>query len=158
MLREARKEDNKKEFYRNGTGFQFFQDQFSGFHRTAKYEEELLVEIKKIQGCLLRRIEEWKECPSFYRHKLFLRLRSIDISRKEAFLKIDDVKRELRMLAFNLSLNPIWIRGLLKLIDEILDQTESQQRKTFSKECRALDRHLLELERACRLYQVEKNL
>jgi len=158
MLQEISPLGSKPRFYREEMGGHVFEDLRPGLRGKTEYEYKLLKELNEMQGKLLKKIEQWAECPLFYRRKLLSRLRSIDLSKKEAFLKIDEIKRELQMLAFNLSLNPTWIRGLLKLIDKILDQTEARDRKSFSTECGVLESQLNVLKKACHLYQIERDI
>jgi len=88
----------------------------------------LLNALQDSKFTLLKKINDWKNCPASYRKRLYKRLQNIDVSKKPATVKLDELIREIGILEFNLQLNPSWIRGLLKLVDEILDQTKQEQR------------------------------
>lgn len=91
------------------------------------HETNMYNELQGSKLSLLRRIRDWKDCPESYRSRLYKRLQGIDVSKKTAILKLDEMIREIGILEFNLQLNPGWIRGLSKLVDEILDQSQRSQ-------------------------------
>jgi len=116
------------------------------------HERNMLNELHGNKLSLLRRINDWKDCPASYRNRLHKRLQSIDVSQKVAISKLDDIIREIGILEFNLQLNPAWIRGLLKLVDEILDQTKREQRDELITEFSHLKEQFGLLKNSCNRY------
>lgn len=113
-------------------------------------------DLREQQTVLLKKIQGWENCPPSYRQELYKRLHSIDLLKKEASGKLEEIGREVGILAFNLQLNPDWIRGLLTRVDEILDQTEAGQRNRLSKELDTLKKQLNSLKNGCNLYHMER--
>ncbi|MFQ5543090.1 MAG: hypothetical protein ACE5FY_01910 [Nitrospiria bacterium] len=124
--------------------------------KSADYEKIILGYLHDGKSELLRRVGEWKECPVSYRRRLCERLQNIDLTKKEACLKLDDLKREAGMLEFNLLLNPSWVHGLLNIIDDILDNTEPESRKHLSSEFGSLKEKIGHLKNTCSQYQMLK--
>lgn len=144
--------------HKNGLDYTFedLSSLFGGLKHPRSIEEERFRDLRKQKSALLKKIQDWENCPPSYRQELYRRLHSIDLLNKEASGKLDEVIRETGMLAFNLQLNPDWIRGLLKLVDEILDQTKSDQRNHLSKELDTLKEQLNLLKNGCTLYHMER--
>jgi len=118
-------------------------------------DSDLLRDLRDHKQQLLKKIETWQSCPKLYRRHLYKRLHHIELSKKDASPRLEEMRRELDMLSFNLQLNPIWIRGLLKRIDEILDQTKAEQREGLTKEFDLMKEAFGILKHKCALYQTE---
>ena len=120
------------------------------------YEMNMLKELHGSKSTLLRRINDWNDCPRSYRNRLHKKLQSIDVSKKTALSKLDEIIREIGILEFNLQLNPTWIRGLLKLVDEILDQTKPSQRDELITGFSHLKEQFGLLKNACNRYYIAR--
>jgi len=147
--------------FKNGIEYKF-QDlssllgkQAAKSSKKVTHKPDLLRNLQEQKQHLLKKIETWQRCPKVYRRQLYRRLYNIELSKKDAGAHLDEMRRELEMLAFNLQLNPQWVRGLLKLIDEILDQTESDQRQRLTKELRMMQEALGTLKHGCNVYQIQ---
>ncbi len=128
--------------------------QGQGTQNNNSYERNMLNELYDSKLRLLRRIRNWKDCPESYRNKLHKRLQAIDVSKKIAISKLDEIIREIGILEFNLQLNPAWIRGLFKLVDEILDQTKRTQRDQLITEFSHLKEQFALLKNDCNCYYI----
>lgn len=123
--------------------------------KVARRDPDLLQDLREQKQGVLKKIETWQSCPKLYQRQLYKRLNNIELSKKDAAGKLDEMRRELDMLSFNLQLNPKWVRGLLKLVDEILDRTESDQRQRLSKELGLMQGEFNALKHGCNLYQIQ---
>ncbi len=124
-------------------------------HSGSESDSDLLRALQEHKQELLQKIETWQSCPKLYRRHLYKRLKHIELSKKDASPRLEEMRRELDMLSFNLQLNPTWIRGLLKLIDEILDQTKIEQREGLTKEFNLMKEAFGTLKHNCTLYQTK---
>jgi len=120
------------------------------------HEISLLKELNESKIKLLQSISDWKCCPRSYRNRLHKRLQSIDVSKRTAISRLDEIMREIGILEFNLQLNPAWIRGLLKLVDEILDQTKQAQRDELITGFSHLKEQFGLLKNSCNYYYMAK--
>ncbi len=118
-------------------------------------DSDMLRGLRDHKQQLLKKIETWQSCPKLYRRHLYKRLKNIELSKKDASPRLEEMRRELDMLSFNLQLNPTWIRGLLKRIDEILDQTKAEQRERLPEEFDRMKEAFGVLKHRCTLYQTE---
>lgn len=148
--------------FKNGIEYKFqnlsnlLADHKSKPGKKSENDTGLLQDLREQKQQLLKKIEIWQGCPKLYRRQLYKRLYNIDLSKKESGAKLDETRRELDMLSFNLQLNPKWVRGLLKLIDEILDQTEAAQRQRLSKDLDIMKKAFGALKNGCNLYQMQR--
>lgn len=146
--------------FKNGVEYNFDNlSNLSGNHgslakKGQEEDSDLLRDLRKQKQQLLKKIETWQSCPKLYRRQLYKRLNNIELSKKDASPRLDEMRRELDMLSFNLQLNPKWIRGLLKLIDEILDQTKLEQREHLTVELDLMKEEFGILKHKCNLYQI----
>lgn len=147
--------------YRNGFDYPFgtfvvFEEEQS---QKALYHIQLKTKhlrgLRKQKAVLLGKIEACKICPESFRRTLYKDLQCIDISKNEASAKLDKMSKDIDIVAFNLQLNPAWVRGLLKLTDEVLDQTNPEQRKQLSAQLNEFKAALDHLKKDCKLYQFE---
>ncbi len=120
-----------------------------------KEETRFMTGLHDKKADILAKIQQCRICPAGYRRKLYRQLQCVDISKKEAGTKLEELEREVGMISFNLLLNPTWVRGLLKLTDEILDQTPPEERKRLSSELDQLQTDLSGLKRECKIFQLE---
>ncbi len=100
-------------------------------NRVRRFESNstLLRTLHDRKKYLLQIVEDWYDCPDTYRNSLYKILFVIDISQKEAFDQLNVIKPEAGNLEFNLQLDPAWIRNLLRLVNELIEQTKQKQRK-----------------------------
>lgn len=147
--------------YRNGLDYTFgtfvvFEEGHSKKSLNhIQHQTERLGGLRKQKARLLEQIEACKVCPESFRRTLCKHLQLIDISKKEASANLDEMSKELDIVAFNLQLNPAWVRGLLKLTDEVLDQISAEQRKQLSTRLNGFKEALNRLKKECNLYHLE---
>ncbi len=147
--------------YRNGLEYKFedisdlFGENTPKPRKNVEYETQCLRALRENKTKLLKEIEACRICPERYRRKIYKQLHYIDISKKEAGAKLEDMGKEIAMVAFNLLLNPVWVRGLLKLTDEIIDQTLPDDRKRLSQALDSLNSRLGLLKKECNIFQLE---
>ncbi len=87
--------------------------------------------LHDLKDTQLHKIRAWQDCPDSYRDKLYNKIDAIDLSKKTASENLDEIIREIGLLEFTLQLNSDWHRGVLTLGDEIVDQTDREQRNTL---------------------------
>jgi len=151
---------NSEVRFKNGIEYNFddlskLAKKTTGQSKGSEAGSDLLQNLQDHKQQLLKKIETWQSCPKLYRRHLYKRLHSIELQKKEASPRLEEMRRELDMLSFNLQLNPTWIRGLLKRIDQILDQTKAEQREHLTKEFDWMKQEFGVLKHSCTLYQIE---
>ncbi len=120
------------------------------------YELNIHKDLHSRKSNLLRRISEWTVCPESYRGRLYKKLQMIDVLKKAAISKLDEMIREIGIIEFDLQLNPTWVRGLMKQVDEILDQTKQEQRGELITELSHLKEQFGLLKNACNHYHLTR--
>jgi len=96
--------------------------------RPMAQEMRSLRSLQDLKENLLQKVRAWNDCPLSYRNKLYKKISAIDISKKIACDRLEEIKQEVGLLEFTLQLNPGWHRGVLTVGDEIVDQTQRHQR------------------------------
>ncbi len=80
---------------------------------------------------LLERLESTQVCSEGERLRLYRIVFAIQLTLKEAYDNLREIRSSLGQVAYHLQMHPTWLCGLLNLVDAMIAQVEGEKTESY---------------------------